>query len=347
MMIAAAALATGQQVFKYPQGGTGSPGPYPPGSEICSDGSKFIPCDATATPTVTATLTVTPTASATATPTNTPTNTPTDTPSNTPSDTPTATPTSTSTNTPTVTPTSTPTPTVTNTPIVNTVLNDSLWGRRFWEVNSLLPTTNAISAATSIPAFDYTAISAGHVMTTDLATVHDVLTSAAGSTVGREGWDLGAGKSVVLFAVGGMGAGGSSAVVTALHLCQDVPTVGSGPPKCYKIQFKPQNNGFSLDVTSAVGTGTVLATYGSATLLTAPSIADVPPLSAAILFDGSAHTLTGWIRSRNSQWFKILSASDSTYSTMRYVGISAENSSGVTISHDAWFVAPFQVWYTP
>jgi len=232
---------------------------------------------------------------------------------------------------------------------VNTIIDDSLWNRKFWEDNALLPTTNAISAATSIPAFDYTAISAGHVMTTDLATVHDVLTTAAGSTVGREGWDLGAGKGVVLFVVGGMGGAGSTVVVTALHLCQTTPTTGSGPPNCYKFQFiaPGSGNGFSLDVTSGVGTGTVLATYGSASLIKAPMLADAPPLSAAIRFDGGAHTLTGWIRSRNSQWFKILSVSDSTYSTMRYVGISAENSAGVPATNDAWFVAPVQVWYTP
>lgn len=97
-LLAAAALIA-QQVFKVPQGGTGTStigGNDSTNSHLCksADGTSVVTC-------------VPPTPI----PTNTPTHTPTVTPTNTPTS-------STPTNTPTLTPTNTPTPTHTPTPVV-------------------------------------------------------------------------------------------------------------------------------------------------------------------------------------------------------------------------------------
>lgn len=345
LFIAIAAVA--QQVFKVPQGGSGTD-TIGTSSRLCSspDGKRIVTCPpaaATSTPTVT----LTPTSTPTSTPTQTPTQTATDTPTNTPTSTPTVTPTATVTNTPTNTPTVTITPTATNTPIVNTIINDSLWGRKFWEDNSLLPSTNAISAVTSWPAFAYgPSADTGHTLTTDLAQAKDAIAAPANGTRAIGGWDLGAGKTVVLAAIGGMGLGGRGNQVKAfVTLCRTLPATNN-LASCYVLSWDNGVNGFALLKTDTFGVATVLSNYGSSALMLPPGLADVMPLSAAIRFDGGAHTITGWARFRNSQWVKLLSSSDSTYSDMRYVGISTETgANGVTA--DAYFVCPVQVWYTP
>lgn len=315
-----AAIALAQAPMRWDKGGTNQSNSYGT-ARICSDGTRFVTC----TPTKT------------------------NTPTNTPTVTPTITPTPTITNTPTVTPTSTVTatptrtPTVTNTPVSNSAVDNSLWMQHFWVDNSLLPSTNAVSAVTTWPAFGYGPINGtGHSMTTELAQAKDTMTGALGTSKSIAGWDTGGNQSIILEIIGGIYLA-SNAAPAYLILCQSLPTTNV-LPSCYFVKVGNTNQ-WQLFRTNSIGTATSL---GQESYWHNPSAGDTVDMiipATALLFNGSTNTLTVWMRPPGNQWVKLFSVSDSTYTTMRYGGIAVEP--GTTTTGETWFWCPLQLWYTP
>lgn len=319
LIFGVAAILIAQAPLRWDKGGTNATGPYI-ASPICSDGTKFVVC--------------------TATPTNTPTQTPTNTPTVTPTGTVTNTPTITPTNTPTPTPTVTPT--VTNTPISSATLDQTLWMKSFFVDNSLLPTTNFKDSISSWPAFGSTAVSTGHVWSGDLAWEKDTSTSAAAFTGANGWWDIGSAQTKILVLVGGTGSGSSTRAQTSLWAGATVP-VNQLTKDSYEFIFLDNSSGFALYKTNNSSTYTQIGS--NFTGMVAPVHADAYPISAALLLDGSAHTLQAFIRGTSGQWIRIFNASDSTVTSFRYVGVRTTQQT--TANAQMWFVAPLEIWYTP
>jgi hypothetical protein len=177
-------------------------------------------------------------------------------------------------------------------------LIDLLWGKKFFSDESFLPSTKIFEYIGTPPAFAGTAGSAS--WTRDPGCVRP-------STSGIGWYDLGAAKSKILIVVGNL-----------LKLSNDIAVIlsSSAPSGLDPDGYGMWNNTNGPSIRKRSG-----GVYTRLDTGTGFSNTDYR-CGYALYYDDSTDTLKVFLRT-GSQWFLAQSATDSTFTTMRYVSFQA------------------------
>jgi len=178
-------------------------------------------------------------------------------------------------------------------------LVDILWGKKFFRDEGFLPSTKMFEYVGTPTAFAGTAGSA--TWTRDPGAYR---ASASGI-----GWyDLGAAKSKILFIAGNMAWIGAAIILTS-----SAPT--GVDPDGYSV-WKDSN-----------GPGIWKKSGSYSRLDSSTGLPLITSTGMAFYYDDATNTLKLFIR-MNGQWFLAQSATDSTFTTFRYVSLQSQGASG-------------------
>jgi len=177
--------------------------------------------------------------------------------------------------------------------VTSQVLIEALWGKKFFEDEGYLPSTKQFEYVGTPPAFAGTAGSA--TWTRDPGCMRP-------NNSGIGWYDLGAAKSKILVVIGCVAGLGNQLAIT---LSSSAPT--GIDPNGYHAW-----NSVDPHIWKRTPSWTDLTPTGS-TL-------DADNQGFAFYYDDSGDALKIFVR-QGSQWFLAQSATDSTFTTMRYVGL--------------------------
>ena len=192
-----------------------------------------------------------------------------------------------------------------------TVISDP-WGFKFFEDEGFLTSGMGVEFAglTTIPAESATILPPAAAWT---ITDSEGLLNWGGTTgISVVGWDFPALRSRVLIVAGGIHA---SASMDAGLFCQDAVLSGTEIDDGY------------LEQHAVGGVGTLLRESAGFTVLATPEDINItpdpsdPPWATALFYDDATDTIRSFVRSPGGSWVELASTTDSTFTTMKTVGL--------------------------
>lgn len=203
---------------------------------------------------------------------------------------------------------------------------DAVWLKKFFSDASVLPATERIAA--SLAVFPTEAGVATGSFTRDVG--HARFNTAPTTAY----WDLGALRSEVLVVANlQLGEG----VQIAIAVSSGVPA--SEYPDGY--YFWQDSGGFKIDKRVS-GSGTTLGSVPAGLLLGATADSVKQPIGMALYYNDTTGVLKAFVRASSGSWFQVVSTTDSTYTTVRYVSMTWSKAGGGSFTGRV--ILPFTAW---
>ena len=212
-----------------------------------------------------------------------------------------------------------------------TVVSDP-WGFKFFEDEGFLPDNVEFSGLTTIPTEDATILPASGTWT-----ITDSEGKLAwGATTGNSvvGWDFSALRSDVLLVFGGVHVGDQQAIGIFM---QDAVLSGTEINDGYLLHVDTADGKFNLYKESAGFTSLV-----SEASITLDRSTGSEMIGMALHYKDSTGALTCFVKKGDHQWIPFLSTTDSTFTTMKTVGVRSNNNANKTVR----ISCPFMVFST-
>jgi len=213
--------------------------------------------------------------------------------------------------------------------VLGSVVRDVAIGKKFFKKQGLLPAVPFKEELYDYPAPDFQNLGGGTL------TRNRALGEYTIGHPGNFGWDLGGLKSKVLFIVSQRvrqtGAG--------VFISNTLPSTHDLPDGSY-YAFMGQGGASATIAKRATGAYTTLATNGD---IRQDFGQGQSTWSLAFYYDDATDALIFFMKTGAEQWFKVLEITDTTFTTMRYFGILADNGGG-GVGENFWSVCPFAAY---
>lgn len=199
--------------------------------------------------------------------------------------------------------------------------------KSFFSAQSLLPANTIREDLHTYAAPDFTNYNGG----TAVRSMSRMRFAAANNAVANWGWDMGALKSTVLFAVGMARVRNSD---LGLFMCDSLPNAA-----------EPPNNSYLLDCTASgfqiyKRSGAAWTSLGAESSVGVQDTAYACSSALALYYDDASNRLVGFVRMGSENWFPLIDITDSSFTTMRYVGFRV----GSVGSPVYWTGAPIGIY---
>jgi hypothetical protein len=203
-------------------------------------------------------------------------------------------------------------------------------GKLFFSNNSLLPNNTYFEKLYDYPTTDFANLNGG----TKSVSMSRARFTPGGANVANWGWDLGGAKTKVLFIVGQVRGWQNQIGLFMSGSSQAVPQIESS----YDFDLEPGVPDIAILKRSG-GAWTGLATE---TKIVPTNSAAGMSFGMAFYYDDSTNRLIGFIRLAG-EWIPVIDITDTTFTTMRYVGIFNDSAAGT--GSVSWTSCPMALYY--
>jgi len=213
---------------------------------------------------------------------------------------------------------------------------DIMLMKPFFTEQGFLPATTHREDLYTFPAADFSNLNSS---TLSRSMSRAKVTTSASSPA-NFGWDVGALKTKILFILTGMRCQPGTGTF-ALFFADSLPSAAELPNGSYQFFIQGNATAQCQLFKRAAGAYTAL---GSAEPQVIPSYAvTAGNFGVAMYYDDSTGRLIGFVRLGAEAWFPICDTTDSSFTTMRYVGVRLSYS-GASQFH--WMKTPMGIYYT-